>query len=48
MAIYPDADLPVTDRVAASIASLPLFTTMTVDEADYVVDSVRAVIKEMS
>lgn len=44
MAIYPDAELPVTDYVAESIVSLPLFTTMTVDQADYVVDSVKEVV----
>jgi dTDP-4-amino-4,6-dideoxygalactose transaminase len=36
-----DVELPVTDRVAATLLRLPLHPGLTVDEVDRVVDGVR-------
>jgi perosamine synthetase len=40
------AELPVTDRVAASIVTLPLYPAMTTEQRQYVVDAVAAAVAE--
>jgi perosamine synthetase len=40
-----DISLPISQMISHSSVSLPIYTTMTDDEIDYVVDSVREVVK---
>jgi len=42
----PPAPLPNTEWNSARLCSLPLFPDMTLDDVDYVVDTIRAVLRE--
>lgn len=44
---YVRGDLPVTEKVANTLLSLPMFPHMTDDQVDYVVDSLRSVMNQM-
>jgi len=38
-------ELPVTEKVAEGLIRLPLYTDMTAEEADYVIDSIHSIMK---
>ena len=44
---YSPSDLPVTDSVSRRILRLPLYNEMTVEEANYVLDSLVSIFKEL-
>jgi len=46
MAIFPDADLPVTDVVSERIVTLPMFPDMTDEQMRYVVGTVKDVSRD--
>ena len=39
---YKAGDLPVTERVAGEILSLPMYAELTAEEVEYIADSVKA------
>ena len=40
-----NVSLPLTERSAARVISLPMFPELTQDEIDYVIDTVREAVK---
>ena len=44
---YKSSDLPITDSVSRRILRLPLYNEMTPDEANYVLDSLSVIFKEL-
>ena len=47
MEIFPDADLPVTDTVSERIVTLPMFPDMMHEQMEYVVKTVKSVLRDM-
>jgi dTDP-4-amino-4,6-dideoxygalactose transaminase len=45
---YVKGDLPKTEKLAATIMRIPLYTGMTEQELDYVVQNVKKVFKELA
>lgn len=44
---YNVGDLPITERVSKTILRLPLYTNMTIEEAEYVTNSLDKILKEI-
>ncbi|EOD00817.1 dTDP-4-amino-4,6-dideoxygalactose transaminase [Caldisalinibacter kiritimatiensis] len=44
---YKLGDLPITERVSKTLLRLPLYTNMTIEEADYVVHQLDEILKEI-
>jgi perosamine synthetase len=42
---YKPGDFPITEDIAARTIALPFFNTITYDQIDYVVDSLKSVMK---
>lgn len=45
---YPSRHLPVTEKVADTVLSLPIYASLDFEEIDYIVNSIRSVIEEYS
>ena len=44
---YPDVQLPVTDQVAQSILTLPMYPGLTKQDLEYIVDTIHTIVKEI-